>query len=254
MKRILIVLVGLLILQGATKSQAKGPEAGAAEETGTKGWKITLASAGVGQSFYTPDLGYWNTMSEMRYWDTKFDAMRLWGGNVEFGIYNRVHLRAEGSYATSTARQTVIAPELGGGTQSKTLSLLPVSALLLYEFRDDVVIPYIGGGAGTVFVSSSNEKSQLSVPSTSGKSSSTDYMYYAVGGREAAGYKESVCGHRGQRGFWRLPGDGDRYTPGDEFAEYIAEWGSDGGNGELQILNNYELGITNYELCVLRGV
>jgi outer membrane protein W len=184
----MVVLLAVSTIGAYAKSRSRGEE-----EAAPKGWHFTVSSVGAGQSYYTPDLGYWNMTSQIRLWDTKFNQMRLWGANAEFGIYNNFHLRAEGSYGTVKAKQTVVPVELGGGTQSKSIDLIPLTAIVLYEFSDGDVKPYLGAGAGSVFVSSANELSQQSGVIT-GKSNSTDYMYYAVGGVKLPAMKNLFVG------------------------------------------------------------
>ena len=70
-----IALISLLLVQGVTNVWAKDPSAESTEEATSKGWKFTIASVGAGENYYTPDFGYWNNVSEIRNWDTKFSAM-----------------------------------------------------------------------------------------------------------------------------------------------------------------------------------
>ena len=148
------------------------------------GWHISLLSAGLGCGIYTPSLGFWNNESEIRNWDQKFKSAPMFLGNVEVSLRNSLRLRGEVGYAIMRARQTAIPIELGGGKQSKQLSLFPISAVLLYEItKDYLLIPYVGAGAGTIMISSIHKRTVgTQVMPTSVKSTATDYMLYGVGG------------------------------------------------------------------------
>ena len=147
------------------------------------GWKFSVESAGVSGSYYTPDFSYWNKVSEIRNWDTKFQAFPLFGANIEIGLRENIKVRAEGGFASGIAKQSIIPANLGGGSQSKTINLVPLSAILLYQFRDDFIfIPYFGAGAGTVFITSIYDRNLDAGAPVSNKASATDYMLYGVGG------------------------------------------------------------------------
>jgi hypothetical protein len=144
-----------------------------------------LRSVGIAGSVYTPDMSYWNQQSMIRYWDQKFDKAPLLGANVELGIGSRFVIRAEGGYASMTAQQSVVAQELGGGSMMKKIDMLPLNGLFLVNLtRDALVIPYIGGGLGSVMVNSTNEQfgSSIAEYNTTSKSTAIDMLYYGVGG------------------------------------------------------------------------
>jgi hypothetical protein len=146
---------------------------------------FSLRSVGIAGSVYTPDMSYWNQQSLIRYWDQKFDKAPLVGANLELGIGSRFVIRAEGGYASMTARQSMVAQELGGGSMMKKIDMLPLNGLFLVNLtRDALVTPYIGGGLGSVMVNSTNEQfgSSIAEYNTTSKSTAIDMLYYGVGG------------------------------------------------------------------------
>jgi hypothetical protein len=176
MKAFLSVIILYSLFWGLSTAKAQ-------ESEPTSAWKVTLESAGVCGSYYSPSLGFWNNVSEIRNWDQKFQAFPMYGANLEIGLRNNLRVRAEGGFASGKARQSVIPSDLGGGSQSKTINLVPLSAILLYQFSDEfILIPYLGAGAGTMFITSTYDRNTETTPAASNKASATDYMLYGVGG------------------------------------------------------------------------
>jgi opacity protein-like surface antigen len=188
--KVSVLLIVLLAWGSAFAGKPLWNNVGYKEE---KGWTLKIRSAGFQGSLYHPDLGFWNKESPIRYWDKKFNSMPLAGACAEAGLGNRCGLRGELGYASATARQTNIAEDLGGGSQFKKLSLTPVNLIFLYDLKyDSAFIPYVGAGAGMVFVSSRNVR-YGNPDSFQSESNASDYMTYAVGGvRCSAGEKISV--------------------------------------------------------------
>lgn len=180
MKSIFIsALIGILIITGISSGYAQTP----AQTDSISAWKIGVRSVGIGAGYYSPSLGYLNNESDIKNWDTKFKGAALFAVNLELSLRKELSVRIEADYWKGTAKQTSVSDLLGGGSKLKEIKLVPVSAILLYNLTNSYIItPYVGLGAGAVFINSKNEMNLKTLPSTLEKTSSVDMMFYGVGG------------------------------------------------------------------------
>lgn len=180
---LLSVFITVLFLSGVNTVSAQSSGTLKPQANDRSGWHISLLSAGIGTGFYTPSFSFWNNESEIRNWDHKFGSSILPMGNVQVSLRNNLIIRGEAGFTTLVAGQSAIPLELGGGNQWKQINLVPISAILLYEITNKYkLIPYVGAGAGSIMISSTNEKTGGAQVPTKVKSSATDYMFYGVGG------------------------------------------------------------------------